>query len=157
MIRPRIRLRYADVAATLALVVALSGTAYAATSLAKNSVGTPQLRSGAVTAPKLGKNAVTGRAIAHHAVSLADLVGIDESGAVSFTVAPHSCSSAKVIVKGAKGGQSVLVSFTSAPPSGLMTGTAEVASARLVRIPMCNVTDTTIVDKGQGIRVVTLG
>jgi hypothetical protein len=40
---PRLRLRYADVAATLALVVALSGTAYAATKLPANSVGTPQL------------------------------------------------------------------------------------------------------------------
>jgi hypothetical protein len=157
MIRPRIRLRYADVAATLALVVALSGTAYAATSLAKNSVGTPQLRAGAVTKPKLGKGSVTGGAIARDSVSLADLVGIDVSGKVSFTVAPHSCSSAKVIVKGAKSGQSVLVSFTSAPPSGLMMGTAQVASARLVRIPMCNVTDKIIDDKGQGIRVVTLG
>ena len=48
---------YAGVAATLALVVALSGTAYAA-GLPRHSVGTKQLKSGAVTAAKLKPGAV---------------------------------------------------------------------------------------------------
>jgi hypothetical protein len=56
----RPKLSYANVTATLALVVALSGTgAYAATQFAPRSVGEKQLRPGAVTAKKIRKNAVT--------------------------------------------------------------------------------------------------
>jgi hypothetical protein len=40
--------RYASVTATLALIVALGGTGYAAVGLANNSVGTPQLKANAV-------------------------------------------------------------------------------------------------------------
>jgi hypothetical protein len=47
------RLTYANVVATLALFVALGGSAYAATQLKKNSVGTRQLKNGAVTEAKL--------------------------------------------------------------------------------------------------------
>jgi hypothetical protein len=45
------------VVAALALLVALSGTAYAATTLPKNSVGTTQLKNGAVTLPKIAASA----------------------------------------------------------------------------------------------------
>jgi hypothetical protein len=51
----------------LALFLALSGTAYAAT-LPRNSVGTAQLKKNAVTAPKLKKNAVTSPKIKSNAV-----------------------------------------------------------------------------------------
>jgi hypothetical protein len=44
---------YADVAATLALIIALGGTSYAVTALPRNSVGTPQLKAHAVTKAKL--------------------------------------------------------------------------------------------------------
>jgi hypothetical protein len=45
------------VVAVLALFVALSGTAYAAATLAKNSVGTAQLKNGAVTLTKIAASA----------------------------------------------------------------------------------------------------
>ena len=45
------------VVATIALLVALSGTAYAAVTLAPNSVGTAQLKNGAVTLTKIAKSA----------------------------------------------------------------------------------------------------
>jgi hypothetical protein len=48
---------YANVAATLALVVAMGGGAYAA-SLPRGSVGTAQLQNGAVTSPKIAAKAV---------------------------------------------------------------------------------------------------
>jgi Collagen triple helix repeat (20 copies) len=48
-------LTYANVAATLALFLALGGAAYAATQLPRNSVGTAQLKNGAVTAGKIAK------------------------------------------------------------------------------------------------------
>jgi len=44
----------------LALTVALSGTAYAATNLPANSVGTQQIRNGAVTATKLDSQSIGG-------------------------------------------------------------------------------------------------
>jgi hypothetical protein len=47
------------IVACLALLVALGGTSVAAVSqLARNSVGTPQLRAGAVTNPKIANNAI---------------------------------------------------------------------------------------------------
>lgn len=49
----RRHLSYANVAATLALFLTLGGAAYAASQLARNSVGTAQIRSGAVTAGKI--------------------------------------------------------------------------------------------------------
>jgi hypothetical protein len=67
----------------LALFIALSGTAYAAT-LPRNSVGTAQLKKNAVTTPKLKKNAVTTRKIKKGAVTGAkvkdnSLTGLDLS------------------------------------------------------------------------------
>jgi hypothetical protein len=47
------RPRYADVAATIALVLALGGTSYAVTALPRDSVGTAQLKAHAVTKSKL--------------------------------------------------------------------------------------------------------
>ncbi|MFT3866150.1 MAG: hypothetical protein QM729_17935 [Solirubrobacterales bacterium] len=51
----RRHLTYANVAATLALFLALGGAAYAATRLPRNSVGNAQLRKSAVTASKIAK------------------------------------------------------------------------------------------------------
>ena len=51
----RRHLTYANVAATLALFLALGGAAYAATQLPRNSVGTGQLKAEAVTAGKIAK------------------------------------------------------------------------------------------------------
>src|SRR3954447_7414465 len=45
--------RYANVASTLALIVALGGTSYAAVALPKNSVGNKQLKTNAVTSGKV--------------------------------------------------------------------------------------------------------
>jgi hypothetical protein len=51
--------RYANVTATMALIVALGGTSYAAIKLPANSVGSTQLKKHAVTNSKLRANAVT--------------------------------------------------------------------------------------------------
>ncbi|MET0686983.1 MAG: hypothetical protein ABW060_16815 [Solirubrobacteraceae bacterium] len=56
---------FANVAALLALVIALGGTAYAAVSLPRNSVGAKQLKKGAVKKSKLAKGAVTGAKVAN--------------------------------------------------------------------------------------------
>ena len=56
--RLRARLTYANVAATLALVLAAGGSSYAALSLPRHSVGPSQLRRGAVTSRALRNHAV---------------------------------------------------------------------------------------------------
>ncbi len=63
------RLTYANVTATLALVIAIgTGGAYAASKLPDRSVGEFQLRPGAVTAEKIRKNAVTAPKIKAEAI-----------------------------------------------------------------------------------------
>lgn len=54
---------YANVTASIALIVALGGTSYAAVALPKGSVGTPQIKKAAVTGAKIKRNAVTGAKI----------------------------------------------------------------------------------------------
>jgi hypothetical protein len=56
----RPKLSYANVTATLALIIAVGGaSAFAATQLATNSVGTKQLKKNAVTTAKIKREAVT--------------------------------------------------------------------------------------------------
>lgn len=63
------RLSYANVVATLALFISLGGSAYAVSSLPKNSVGTEQLRNAAVSTAKLRDGAVTGSKVANHTLT----------------------------------------------------------------------------------------
>lgn len=66
----RQHLTYANVVATLALCLALGGaTAFAASHLGKNSVGSKQLKKNSVTAAKIKKNAVTTAKIKANAVT----------------------------------------------------------------------------------------
>jgi hypothetical protein len=63
----------AMIVACIALLVALGGTSVAAVSqLARNSVGTPQLRTGAVTNPKLRNNAVNSAKVAPRSLLRSD-------------------------------------------------------------------------------------
>ena len=61
----RFKPRYANVTSTLALFVALSGGAYAATALPARSVGPTQLKKNAVVRAKIKKNAVNGSKVAN--------------------------------------------------------------------------------------------
>jgi hypothetical protein len=99
----KIRIRYADVVATLALVMALGGTAYAATALPKKSVGTPQLKAESVTTAKVHDNAISGQKlqgnvvtsdkVASNGITRADLA----EGAVSTTqLADGSITTVKI-------------------------------------------------------------
>ena len=64
---------HATVVAYLALFVALGGSAYAASHLGRNSVGTKQLKKNAVTAKKIKKNAVTGAKVKDRSLTGSDL------------------------------------------------------------------------------------
>jgi hypothetical protein len=57
--RRRPVLSFANVVSVLALFVALGGSAYAATQIPRNSVGTKQLKNGSITAAKIRNGAVT--------------------------------------------------------------------------------------------------
>ncbi len=100
----------AMVVAVLALVCALTGTAYAA--LGKNSVGTRQLKSKAVTTGKIANNAVNGAKVAKNSLTGED-INIAALGVVpqatsaasagnASTVGGHSasCPAATTLVRG---------------------------------------------------------
>jgi hypothetical protein len=70
---PHPRLTYANVMATLALFVALSGGAYAAIALPANSVGVSQLKNSAVVTAKIKNNAVTGAKLRDNSLAGADI------------------------------------------------------------------------------------
>jgi hypothetical protein len=62
------KLAFSNVVACLALFIALGGAAVAASTVAKNSVGTKQLKANAVTAAKIKNGAVNSHKLAHGAV-----------------------------------------------------------------------------------------
>ena len=69
--RGRLRLRRPSAAlavSSIALLVALGGTSYAAFTLPRNSVGTKQLRNGAVSGAKIAMHAITGANINFNAL-----------------------------------------------------------------------------------------
>ncbi|HEV2857836.1 MAG TPA: hypothetical protein VGW80_05460 [Solirubrobacterales bacterium] len=100
----------AMIVALIALVAALSGTAYAA--LGKNSVGTRQLKAKAVTAGKIANNAVTSAKVAKNSLTGADInVGAlgtvpnaDRAGSAGSadSVGGHtaSCPGGTVLIRG---------------------------------------------------------
>ncbi len=62
------RLSYANVMATVAVFISIGGGAYAA-KLAKDSVGSKQIKANAVKSDELAKNAVTSRKVADGSAS----------------------------------------------------------------------------------------
>jgi hypothetical protein len=69
----RKRTTFSNVIALIALFAALGGTAFAASKIAKNSVGSKQLKNNAVTGKKIKKNAVTGDKVKDASLSGADI------------------------------------------------------------------------------------
>jgi hypothetical protein len=79
----RPRLTYSNVVSTLCLFLLVGGgTAFAATQLSKNSVGSKQIKKNAVTSAKIKKEAVTGAKIKLSSV------GTVPSAAVASSLAP---------------------------------------------------------------------
>jgi len=95
------RPRYADVVATLALFIAMGGSAYAVSSNVAdpNSVDTAAIQNHAVTTPKLADEAVGTDEIAPDAVTGGKIApaavtgtGLAPNSVTSVAVAPHSLS-----------------------------------------------------------------
>jgi hypothetical protein len=193
------RPRYADVVGTLALLVAMSGTAYAAHALPKNSVGARQLKTGAVAgqdvkdggvgaadlaagsvgstalsagsvgsaalgdgsvgSSELAGDAVTGAKIKDDSVSLSDLVGVDSSFPISFSLGANGCGTLVLGVAGAEVGQVVLFSFTGdvAVPTSISIGGTKVTAADAIQVKVCNNSASSVSVSDLGIRVLTFG
>jgi hypothetical protein len=82
------------VIAVIALIAALSGTAYAA--LGKNSVGTRQLKAKAVTAGKIANNAVTSAKVAQNSLTGSD-INLSALGTVPSAVSATSAGNANTV------------------------------------------------------------
>lgn len=82
------------VIAVLALIVALTGTAWAA--LGPNTVGSKQLKSKAVTTGKIANRAVTGRAVAGRTLTAED-IKVDELGVVPTVSQAQSAADATTV------------------------------------------------------------
>ena len=66
-------LTFSNVTSTIALFIALGGTAYATGVLAPGSVGTAQIQDGAVTGGKIAPNAIGHKRLKRQAVSAENL------------------------------------------------------------------------------------
>ena len=80
-----------NVIALLAVAIALSGTAYAANSLPKHSVGPKQLKKNAVSGKKVKDGSLTGVDLADGSVTSAD-VSADVRHPAPGTVGPNELS-----------------------------------------------------------------
>ncbi|HWU20104.1 MAG TPA: hypothetical protein VN088_01155 [Nocardioides sp.] len=163
------RPRYAEIAATLAIVLATSGTAFAAGRVvAPGSVNTAAIRDGAVTTPKIARGAVTrsrlapsavnGSRVADRSLTLRDLAGANVAGAISFSLSAHGCGNLILSVAGARVGQAAVLTWTGTgnPPAGVVLGPLKVVSPDHLVVSACNLTDNAISESGVGVRVITL-
>jgi hypothetical protein len=113
----RPRLTYANVMSTIAVMLALGGTSYAAFKLPNNSVTSPKIKDGAVHSSDLGNGAVTSKKLANNAVTSGklapDAVGttaLADSAVTTSKLAPASITESD-ISPGSLTGQA----FTCAP------------------------------------------
>ncbi|HEU4393576.1 MAG TPA: hypothetical protein VFR04_08085 [Solirubrobacterales bacterium] len=106
------------IVAIIALVAALTGTAFAA--LGKNTVGSKQLKKNAVTAAKIKKSAVSEAKLGNGAVSAAKL----KDGAVASAKLADNAVTTEKIAAGAVTGAKVQASSLGKVPSAASADTA---------------------------------
>jgi hypothetical protein len=94
----RVRLTYGNVVATLALFIALGGSAYAALRIPPNSVGARQLKASSVTNGKIAGGAITAAKVAEHALTAQD-INLPALGSV-----PNAANAANALDANAVGG-----------------------------------------------------
>lgn len=128
----RARPSYANVTASLALFVALGGTAAAAVTLPRDSVGAQQIRTDAVRSPEIAKDAVRSPEIVKDAVGSPEIKAgavrsseIEDNG-VRLADVSDSARSARQGAQGPAGPQG---------PSG--TTSVRLAEAAFLEVPRC--------------------
>ncbi|MDX6616195.1 MAG: hypothetical protein QOD60_1286 [Solirubrobacterales bacterium] len=85
---------YANVMATIAVFIALGGSAFAVKALKRNSVGTKQLKSKAVTEAKLADAAATAAKLANDAVTQSKLA---DSAVSKAKIAANAVDGSKIL------------------------------------------------------------
>lgn len=127
------KLTYANVVATLALFLVLSGgAAYAASHLGKNSVGSRQLKKNAVTGAKIKNGAVTESKIANESVTGTKVKAGSVTGANVAAASLTTANLANGSVNSAKVLDSSLTGKDVAPDS--LTG-ANILESSLGQVP----------------------
>jgi hypothetical protein len=135
----RRRLNYANVMATVALFVALGGSAYAAIQLPKNSVGPKQLKKNAVTTAKVKNGAITGAKI-----NLPTLGTVPS--ATSAASATTAATASKASDSDALGGQPA-----SAYARSTVVRSATVVGGALIAAKSEGITSKNLLQTGEGI------
>jgi len=176
--------RYADVVGTLALILVMGGTAYAATALPKNSVGsrqiknnqvqskdirdggvaakdlgagsvgTTQLQTGAVGSGQLSPSSVGSAQVADESLTTADLQGADLTGTVFLSVPANSCGTMTLNVQGAQAGDAGFLTWRGTPPN-LVVGPLYFDATDHAKAQVCNPTGSLVSVSDLGIRVLT--
>jgi hypothetical protein len=126
------RLTYANVVATLALVIAVGGaSAFAASRLPKNSVGTKQLKNNAITGAKIRNGAVSGAKI-----DLASLGTVPSAASAARATSADTATRAVSAESATRAGSADTASTAAnanalggLPPSAF-AGSAEIVSGR---------------------------
>jgi hypothetical protein len=118
----RARLSYANVTASLALFVALGGTAAAAVTLPRDSVGSPQIRTDAVRSPEIAKDAVRSPEIKAEAIRSSEI----KAEAIRSSEIRDNGVRLTDIADGARGALQTSVRF------------AEAAHRSLLVVPVCS-------------------
>ena len=156
----RRRVRYADVAATLAIVLALTGVGYAAVKLAPKSVGTKQLKNGAVTLKKIdpkaqaalggatgpagqqgsrgatGVQGPTGLAGPKGATGVIGPKGVTGATGATGATGPQAVPGAKTVFTGNSDGNLADNSFIPVNGTGLVSGASEDRAAAVAPVAM---------------------
>lgn len=128
----RKRLTYANVMSSLAVFFVLGGgAAFAASHLAKNSVGKKQLQANSVTSPKIKKGAVTEAKLGGGAVTAAKLAG----GSVTGPALANGVVTNEKLANGAVTGSKVNVGSLGTVPSAAVAGSlANMTALKLTKV-----------------------
>ena len=128
----RARFSYANVTASIALFVALGGTAAAAVTLPRDSVGSPQIRKDGVKSPEIAKDAVRSPEIAEDAVRSPEI----KAGAVGAAEIKDNGVGLADISEGARSAlQGAQGPAGPQGPSG--TTSVRIAEADSLEVPTC--------------------
>jgi hypothetical protein len=156
------------IAARAVSSVKIGAGAVTGTNLAVGAVSNANLANGSVTAAKLtaasvqhlhlAANAVDGTDVADESLSLADLVGADVTGTISFAIA-SGCATLSTAVHGAVVGQVAQIGFTgnTPVPAALVVASLKVTAPDTVALRLCDVGGAPISVAGLGVRIITFG